>query len=68
MLERKYLVVGVRVESKDIISMELLDEASAPPVVETAVLRLSKERFAALGKPTAESRLTLKIETFKQEP
>jgi len=62
-LEKKYLIATVRAESKEIVSLEIVDESSQPPVLKTAVLRISTEDYAKLGYPTpAKNKINVKIE------
>lgn len=62
MVEKVCIVVGVRVESKEVVSMELLDETSAPPVAETITMRLRTEKYEQLGAPAANRKLKVTIE------
>jgi len=55
-LEKKYVIVAVRLESKELVSIELLDESSAPPTVKTAIFRLGIDDFQALGLPTVTTK------------
>jgi len=62
LVEKIYVVVGVRVESKEVVSMELLDPASVPPVAETIALRLRTEKYEELGAPAANRKIKVTIE------
>lgn len=61
-MEKTYLVVATRAESKDIISLELLDESSVPPIIKTAVFRLGKDEFEALGAPNVIHKIKVTLE------
>lgn len=65
-LEKKYLIVAVRVESPEITLLESLDEASVPPIIKTAVFRLGREEYTALGEPAVRKKLKATIEV--EEP
>jgi hypothetical protein len=69
-LERHYLVTGVRAESKEIVTVELLDDKTSvvPNVVKTVVFRLGLDDFAELGKPTANERVVVTITIEKPAP
>jgi len=60
-LEKKYIIVGVRSESKEVVAMEILDESSVAPVIKTAVFRLGTEDYKALGRPTVNANEKLKV-------
>lgn len=64
-VEKKYVIASVRLESKEIVSIELVDVASQTPVVETAFLRLKSEAYGALGKPTVGERLNVSFDVEK---
>jgi len=62
LLEKKYVVATARLESKEIVSLEALDEGSTPQFVRTVVFRLGKDEYDALGKPPVGSKLKLTVE------
>jgi len=65
-LEKKYKIIGGRQESPDILSLELLDESSQPPIVKTAIFRLGiNDDFKALGEPTFTKKLKVTIEVVE---
>jgi len=64
-LEKKYIIATVRLESKDIVSVEMLDESSQPPIVKTAVFRFGIDEFEALEKPTVRQKVKVTIEVEK---
>jgi len=65
-LEKHYTIVGGRQESPDIVSIELLDETSKPPIVKTAVFRFGiADDFKALGQPTFTKKLKVTIEVVE---
>jgi hypothetical protein len=45
--EKTYMVMGTRLESKDIAVVELLDENSSPNAVKTIVVRMGPSDYAA---------------------
>lgn len=68
-MERKYLVTGVRAESKDLITVELLDDKTSvmPNIVKTAFFRWGLGDFAELGRLTANDRVVITITVEKPE-
>lgn len=67
MMEKTYILVNARLESKEIVSLELLDESSQPSTVRTAVFRLAKEDYEALGKPSVGEKFSIKVEVAKAQ-
>lgn len=65
-LEKKYLIVTTRFESKEVDSIELLDESSQAPVVKTAVFRIGKDDYKQLGYPPIGTKLNVKIEVVER--
>lgn len=64
-LEKKYVIVGARLESKDIVSLEILDESSQSPLVKTAVFRLGTDDYEKLGSPTVRTKLSVVVDVTK---
>jgi len=64
-LEKNYVIVTVRLESKEVVSMEMLDEASAPPTVKTVVFRMGKDEYEALGNPPVSEKIKVVLEVAK---
>ena len=64
-MEKTYVVVTVRLESKDIISVEMLDQDSAPPTVKTVVFRMGKDEYEALGNPPVSEKIKVVLEVAK---
>jgi len=60
-MDKVYVIVSVRSESKDIISLELLDESSQPPVIKTAFFRLSPEEYKELGEPVVQKKIKISM-------
>jgi len=65
--EKSYTLVSARLESKEIIVLELLDEESTPQTVLTTVHRIKKADFEALGKPTVGEKFKLTLEVVKPQ-
>jgi len=64
-MEKNYVIVTVRLESKEIVSMEMFDEASAPPTVKTVVFRMGKDEYKVLGNPPVGEKIKLTLEVSK---
>jgi len=60
-LEKVYVLATARLESKDVVSLEILDQTSQPPIVKTAVFRIGTDEYAELGKPTVGSKLKVTV-------
>lgn len=56
LLEKKYLIAAVRLESKEIVAIEIVDESSIAPLLKTAIFRLGVNDFEALGLPTVTTK------------
>jgi len=61
-MEKTYVIVTVRLESKEIVSIEMLDEASEPPTVKTVVFRMGKDEYEALGSPPVGEKTKVALE------
>lgn len=60
-LEKKYLITNVRAESKEIMSLEVLDETSTPQAVKRAVFWLANDEYAKLGEPSINRRIIVQV-------
>ena len=67
MTEKTYTLVTSRLESKEIVVLELLDDESTPQTVLTTVHRISKSDFEALGKPAVGDKFKLVLEAVKAQ-
>jgi len=64
-LEKTYILAGGRRESKEIISLELVEETPQPPL-KTATLRIGlDDDFKALGEPTFTRKLKVTVEVIE---
>lgn len=66
-LEKVYLVINVKAETKEINLLELLDETSQPPnIVKRAVFWLGAEDdFKALGNPSVRKKVKVTLEILE---
>ena len=67
MTEKTYTLVSSRLESKEIVVLELLDEESTPQTILTTIHRIKKSDFDALGKPAVGSKFKLVLEEVKTQ-
>lgn len=63
--QKPYVVASTRLESKEIVSLELLDESSVPTAVKTCLLRISVADYENLGAPTVGSKLEVTLTLIK---
>jgi hypothetical protein len=58
-LEKNYLVTNVRLETKDGVSLELLDDSlpQVPGFIKRVVVWIPLTEYAALGKPAINQRM-----------
>jgi hypothetical protein len=64
-LEKRYEITGTRKEQaapNELISVECLDPQSTPQSVQSAVFRLKKEDFDALGMPSTTQKCVITIQ------
>lgn len=61
-MDKIYTVVSVRLETKDVMTFELLDDESTPQVMLVTIYRIKPTDYPSLGKPTPGDKIKLSSE------
>lgn len=64
-LQKTYIIISTRMESKDIVTLEALDESSKAPLLKTLIFRMGKDDYNDLGKPPIDTKFSLSVTIAK---